>query len=78
LIFQRIVNKDISIIKKSLTEIILVKYGNILVNVEIQDDVEYRFFWTNGQDQVEMLCESWKEAKEDIIAYLQSIDNFVV
>jgi hypothetical protein len=48
------------------------------VNVEIQDDVEYRFFWTNGQDQVEMNCESWKEAKEDIIAYLQSIDNFVV
>jgi hypothetical protein len=77
MIFQRIVNKDISIIKKSLTEIILVKYGNILVNVEIQDD-EYRFFWTNGQDQVEMTCESWKEAKEDIIAYLQSIDNFVV
>jgi hypothetical protein len=77
MLFQRIVNKDISIIKKSLTEIIMVKYGNILVNVEIQDD-EYRFFWTNGQDQVEMLCESWKEAKEDIIAYLQSIDNFLV
>jgi hypothetical protein len=76
MIFQRIVNKDISIIKKSLTEIILVKYGNILVNVEIQDDVEYRFFWTNGQDQVEMLCESWKEAKEDIIAYLQTNQEF--
>jgi hypothetical protein len=77
MLFQRIVNNNISIIKKSLTEIIMVKYGNILVNVEIQDD-EYRFFWTNGQDQVEMTCESWKEAKEDIIAYLQSIDNFVV
>jgi len=76
MIFQRIVNNDISIIKKSLTEIILVKYGNILVNVEIQDDVEYRFFWTNGQDQVEMLCESWKEAKEDIIAYLQTNQEF--
>jgi hypothetical protein len=76
LIFQRIVNKDISIIKKNLTEIIMVKYGNILVNVEIQDDVEYRFFWTNGQDQVEMNCESWKEAKEDIIAYLQTNQEF--
>jgi hypothetical protein len=76
MLFQRIVNKDISIIKKSLTEIIMVKYGNILVNVEIQDDLEYRFFWTNGQDQVEMLCESWKEAKEDIIAYLQTNYEF--
>jgi len=76
MLFQRIVNKDISIIKKSLTEIIMVKYGNILVNVEIQDDLEYRFFWTNGQDQVEMLCESWKEAKEDIIAYLQTNQEF--
>jgi hypothetical protein len=75
MLFQRIVNNDISIIKKSLTEIIMVKYGNILVNVEIQDD-EYRFFWTNGQDQVEMLCESWKEAKEDIIAYLQTNQEF--
>jgi hypothetical protein len=75
MLFQRIVNKDISIIKKSLTEIIMVKYGNILVNVEIQDD-EYRFFWTNGQDQVEMTCESWKEAKEDIIAYLQTNQEF--
>jgi hypothetical protein len=75
MLFQRIVNNDISIIKKSLTEIIMVKYGNILVNVEIQDD-EYRFFWTNGQDQVEMLCESWKEAKEDIIGYLQTNQEF--
>jgi hypothetical protein len=76
MLFQRIVNNDISIIKKSLTQIIMVKYGNILVNVEIQDDVEYRFFWTNGQDQVEMTCESWKEAKEDIIAYLQTNQEF--
>jgi hypothetical protein len=75
MLFQRIVNNDISIIKKSLTQIIMVKYGNILVNVEIQDD-EYRFFWTNGQDQVEMTCESWKEAKEDIIAYLQTNQEF--
>jgi hypothetical protein len=59
------------IISREILETITIEYGKSLIVVEKYDNSQYRFYWSNGSDKVEMTCESWSDVKEEIKTFLE-------
>jgi len=59
------------IISREILETITIEYGKSLIVVEKYDNSQYRFYWSNGTDKVEMTCESWSDVKEEIKTFLE-------
>jgi len=59
------------IISREILETITIEYSKSLIVVEKYDNSQYRFYWSNGSDRVEMTCESWSNVKEEIKTFLE-------
>jgi len=59
------------IISREILETITIEYGKSLIVVEKYDNSQFRFYWSNGSDRVEMNCSSWDDVKKEIKTFLE-------
>jgi hypothetical protein len=60
------------IISREILETITIEYSKSLIVVEKYDNSQYRFYWSNGTDKVEMNCSSWDDVKKEIQVFIEN------